>query len=667
MSSMSNEKGLLSSLNDSDKSIRIKALQSLAKNSNVSNSSILLSKVKELTTSEDIAIRFWAKKVLNQSGKYDGAIFNKSADIEQKDIAKDLPIEILIQKLETISSTFISLDLIKKLCVSKREEAFDFLTKYLKNCQDVIQISYLVKNLGVYYPTPATLKLIVPYLSHNDDRIVANTIEGLEAIKAPQNVVLYSQLLEHKSNRVRSNAAKALASHNPEQAYKVVEKMLSGNSGNHFQISACYAIKSLQSDKYLSLLEQVIFDDEVFPYALGAIQCIKGDKPIQFLLSHYSKFDPEKREFVDETINLLTNQNVVEKNQSPSSDKICCSSCNKEYDKNIVDCPYCQISNHKASGLSLSEHDDINLKKNVALCPICGKTLKNETKVCKNCGADVNFYKKKEEGKKENKKKGKSRAAKKEFTYKPNRRDIKKSGDLRPTRQSNRLAKKTLTADTNTVSLTNEVINYFVFAVLGIFFGSIVCMILALWYDPRFMVMCLQIGGVLGFLLGLGCTKTIINFWDINKNYLQKDEEIEYIALQNIFRYIIWYLLFFLQGLSYIVMLFYSNEISDISGGMFVNVIWISFFSYHILKRLSTRYAITNRGVLKKTGIFTNSVKTVPFRHITSIEVRETLFGKVLDYSSLLIDTSGSGLFVEFRWDYISSAHTVKKIIEKHV
>jgi uncharacterized membrane protein YdbT with pleckstrin-like domain len=63
----------------------------------------------------------------------------------------------------------------------------------------------------------------------------------------------------------------------------------------------------------------------------------------------------------------------------------------------------------------------------------------------------------------------------------------------------------------------------------------------------------------------------------------------------------------------------------------------------------------------------TNNIKTVPFKHITSIEVKETILGKIFRYADLLIETSGSGQAIEFQGDYVSAAHNVKKLIEKHV
>lgn len=156
--------------------------------------------------------------------------------------------------------------------------------------------------------------------------------------------------------------------------------------------------------------------------------------------------------------------------------------------------------------------------------------------------------------------------------------------------------------------------------------------------------------------------------WDIDSKYLQKDETIEYTDRPSVLSCLLSYI--------WVGMMFTSiigNTIGDTNVARIGPIVLIGGFLlalpgiYFILKRLSTRYAISNRGLLKRTGIITNNIKTVPFKHITSIEVKETIIGKIFRYATLLIETSGSGQAIEFRWNYIGAAHKVKKLIEKHV
>lgn len=158
--------------------------------------------------------------------------------------------------------------------------------------------------------------------------------------------------------------------------------------------------------------------------------------------------------------------------------------------------------------------------------------------------------------------------------------------------------------------------------------------------------------------------------WDINSKYLQKDEIIEYTDRPSMFSCILAYIWAGFMIFGAMTMFIISITTKD-NTGMTSMVLIYAFLAlpaiYIILKRLSTRYAISNRGLLKRTGIITTSIKTVPFKHITSIEVKETIAGKIFGYAHLLIDTSGSGQAIEFRWDYVKGAHKIKKLIEKHV
>jgi uncharacterized membrane protein YdbT with pleckstrin-like domain len=71
--------------------------------------------------------------------------------------------------------------------------------------------------------------------------------------------------------------------------------------------------------------------------------------------------------------------------------------------------------------------------------------------------------------------------------------------------------------------------------------------------------------------------------------------------------------------------------------------------------------------LLKRTGIITTSIKTIPYKHVTSVAVKETVPGKIFRFAHLLIDTSGSGQAIEFRWDFVKTAYKVKNLIEKRV
>lgn len=287
---------LISRLNSADSTEAIKALQYLAANQTYASEPKIAACIKMLTSSTDIGVRFWAKKLANSIGQYE----TEQANAQIAAIPKDLPVDILIQKLQSVASTYLSLDVIKKLCESKKPEALDFLKTYLTSCNDIVQISYLTKNIGIYFPSEDNLLLLVPYLKHEDDRIVANTIEGIEAIGSVKGIVILSQLLEHKSNRVRTNAAIALGKFDAEKSFIVISKMLANESGAHFKVSACHAIKTLKDERYLELLETALLDEVVFPYALAALETIGTKRSLDILTKSYQALPSVQQEFVEE-------------------------------------------------------------------------------------------------------------------------------------------------------------------------------------------------------------------------------------------------------------------------------------------------------------------------------------------------------------------------------
>lgn len=267
----------------------IRCLQYLLKTSGNNIPNEIIARLQTLSSSQDIGIRFWAKKLLNSQGT------SKQA---KPAITNDLPIEILVKKLKTVDSTYVSLEIIEKLCNSRSQTSFKFLKEYLLQCQDVYQISYLTKSIGTNFPDNASFQLLLPFLKHSDDRVVSNTIEGLENIDDPQGVIAFSKLLKHPSNRVQINSAKALSRLRPETAYATLSSMLKPETPTHFQISACHAVKILKDCRYAPMLENLLLCNHCFPYALSALKEISPKMAAEILAKNLNKFDSEKRELV---------------------------------------------------------------------------------------------------------------------------------------------------------------------------------------------------------------------------------------------------------------------------------------------------------------------------------------------------------------------------------
>ncbi len=161
--------------------------------------------------------------------------------------------QLLLKKLQQGNESQVSLRDLEWCAKLQTKELKRALEDYLERCFEPNHISWLVKNLPRFYPDPEQLSLLKSFLTYGDDRIVSNTIEGIEALNAPDNVSLFSRMLSHASPRVRSVAAEAIARVNPETARKALADML--NHPDHIESvkAACHAIRHLPDREFLDL------------------------------------------------------------------------------------------------------------------------------------------------------------------------------------------------------------------------------------------------------------------------------------------------------------------------------------------------------------------------------------------------------------------------------
>ena len=151
--------------------------------------------------------------------------------------------------------------------------------------------------------------------------------------------------------------------------------------------------------------------------------------------------------------------------------------------------------------------------------------------------------------------------------------------------------------------------------------------------------------------------------WEIEQKSLQNGEVIEFVDEPSLMSCILAYVWLAFMILPSIAMLF-SPETRFM---VFIYLAMASPAIYVILVRMSTKYGITNRGLVTRTGIITTNVKSVPYKFVTSTEIKETIIGKMFNYANVIIDTAGSGKNIEANWRYLRSAHKVKKLIDSKI
>ncbi len=184
----------------------------------------------------------------------------------------------LLHKLKTATESEISLQELEWATKSNSETFQKALEQYLDRCTEVNHISWLVKYLPRTYPDPDMIPLLTSFLTYGDDRVVSNTIEGLEQIKDPTVISIFAQMLGHASPRVRSTAAGALSRANPERAYKALTLMLQNPENTGKVKSACHAVRQLKNRDFTELLLPLLQHEAIREDAAGTLAILLLEK-----------------------------------------------------------------------------------------------------------------------------------------------------------------------------------------------------------------------------------------------------------------------------------------------------------------------------------------------------------------------------------------------------
>lgn len=305
-------------LNIADNEKKAKMLQEIFKNNSLQPDEPTAVGLRELVNSDDTAVRFWARKVYAALAKRcktssTGALSSHPEIVDNDSVSS----ELLFKKLQTAQSHFVAIEILQKIMLKQVENDLVLLLNYLATASDPIVISFITKNLGVHFPREDLIPALVPYLKNNDARIVANTIEGLEAINNPKCVVIFAQLLEHQNHRVRANAARALASARPDLARKILVKMLEKRELPHFFLAACSAICHMPSLDYLPYLAESLSDPLLIDGALKSVAAIGGVESLNYLEAVVEDLDTASQNKIKVVIKRIKNPEAKKNAQGP--------------------------------------------------------------------------------------------------------------------------------------------------------------------------------------------------------------------------------------------------------------------------------------------------------------------------------------------------------------
>ena len=71
-----------------------------------------------------------------------------------------------------------------------------------------------------------------------------------------------------------------------------------------------------------------------------------------------------------------------------------------------------------------------------------------------------------------------------------------------------------------------------------------------------------------------------------------------------------------------------------------VFLLWVAMVAREVFRVLTTEIAITDRRVISKTGLFNTEVKVTPLNKVNNVNVKQSLFGNMLDYGDIEVTTA---------------------------
>jgi len=229
-----------------------------------------------------------AVELLSQVLKQEDKALSKSATlsiskIEKKELQKTEPILEQLLTSEEIPKFLIEeqiqllnssepkerLKAAQILGYLAQPEIVPVLLNHLSKEEDNFVVASLVKTIG-QLGDESVLPALKPYLSHNDARVRANTVEALEFIDSPQITEMLKPLLYDKDNRVKANAIKILFHYKPEIAIQKIKEMAKSPEP-WVRISAVYSLSAIANESAYKILK-ILSNDHDIDVALAATE-----------------------------------------------------------------------------------------------------------------------------------------------------------------------------------------------------------------------------------------------------------------------------------------------------------------------------------------------------------------------------------------------------------
>lgn len=235
------------------------------------------------TTHPNIAVRFFAKKALNevklQIRKFPklSATFDQLRDETRASSWQDLLEEI--RRADT-EKKLVILDLLRDV---DDPLVMPALVEYVQAERDEFVLAEVLKILGMI-GKEEIIPVLEGFLAHRDSRIRSNAAEALEEIGGKLVVKSLVPLLEDDDNRVRATVAKIVSKHGETNVLATVAGMLRSVE-IWMRESATYALAYIPFEEAVDLLLEAMLDvnPDVQKKAIAGLGNLRPRKAIEYL------------------------------------------------------------------------------------------------------------------------------------------------------------------------------------------------------------------------------------------------------------------------------------------------------------------------------------------------------------------------------------------------
>ena len=242
------------------------------------------------------------------------------------------------------------LDMVRVISERKEPNSLPFVLSSLREAIDPFVISALVKTAGIL-GAATTINELQPYLHHEDGRVRANAIEGLEAIGDELAWPLIVPMLYDEVHRVRANAARALLHFDGQEARGLVGELVDGPTTKE-RATALYFLRSVEVPWAEELLWQFIDKEEkadLHRLACGLLAEKGGPKSVSYINQKLSSCSKNEKRCYEIALSALKRR--------------CQKEITKEFEPFAIKNERPRRVNRKPSSLTNSQWQVLQVKK----------------------------------------------------------------------------------------------------------------------------------------------------------------------------------------------------------------------------------------------------------------------------------------------------------------